>query len=65
MDCDYPDRLATLAKVHRRAFLARGATGVGSLALASLLEPSLLKERRDESEIGSLDRGNSPPPLRS
>ncbi len=43
MDCDYPDRLATLAKVHRRAFLARGATGVGSLALASLLEPSLLK----------------------
>ena len=32
-----------LAWLHRRAFLGRSAGGIGSLALASLLDPSLLR----------------------
>ncbi|MGO9464224.1 MAG: DUF1501 domain-containing protein [Isosphaeraceae bacterium] len=43
MDHDNPECLATLATVHRRAFLGRGVTGIGSLALASLLDPGLLR----------------------
>jgi hypothetical protein len=33
----------TRARIHRRTFLGRSAAGVGSLALASLLDPSLLR----------------------
>jgi hypothetical protein len=32
-----------LSRLHRRAFLGRSAGGIGSLALASLLDPSLLR----------------------
>ena len=32
--------------LHRRAFLGRSAGGIGSLALASLLDPALLARRR-------------------
>jgi Protein of unknown function (DUF1501) len=31
------------SRIHRRAFLGRSTTGIGTLALASLLEPELLK----------------------
>ncbi len=32
----------TQARIHRRAFLGRSSTGIGTLALASLLDPTLL-----------------------
>src|SRR5689334_4796533 len=35
----------TALSVHRRAFLGRAAQGVGAVALASLLDPSLLRAR--------------------
>ena len=35
----------TARSVHRRAFLGRAAQGVGAVALASLLDPSLLRAR--------------------
>jgi hypothetical protein len=37
------DRDRALAQIHRRAFLRGSTTGLGTLALASLLEPSLLR----------------------
>ena len=40
MSCDCPGHLPT--DLSRRAFLARAGAGVGSLALASLLDPRLL-----------------------
>jgi hypothetical protein len=40
---DNSNHLATLARIHRRAFLGRGAAGLGSLALAWLVDPELLK----------------------
>ncbi len=33
----------TQARIHRRAFLGRSSTGIGTLALASLLDPNLLR----------------------
>jgi len=55
---DNPDRLATLARIHRRTFLGRGVTGIGSLALASLLDPGLLKSaetnRKSDRWTGSI-----------
>ena len=33
----------TALAVHRRAFLGRAAQGVGAVALASLLDPALLR----------------------
>ena len=40
---DLPPNDAFRARLHRRAFLGRSTAGVGSLALASLLDPSLLR----------------------
>ena len=37
------DRDSALARIHRRAFLRGSTTGLGTLALASLLDPSLLR----------------------
>jgi hypothetical protein len=36
------DRESSLARIHRRAFLSGSTTGIGTLALASLLDPALL-----------------------
>jgi hypothetical protein len=36
------DPLGVQSFIHRRAFLGRGVTGIGSLALASLLDPALV-----------------------
>jgi hypothetical protein len=38
-----------LTRIHRRAFLDRSSTGIGTLALASLLEPALLAGAADRS----------------
>jgi hypothetical protein len=38
-----------LTRIHRRAFLGRSSTGIGTLALASLLEPALLAGAADRS----------------
>jgi len=37
------DRDCVRARIHRRAFLTGSTTGIGTLALASLLDPSLLR----------------------
>jgi len=38
-----PDRIAAArANINRRTFLGRSSTGIGTLALASLLDPKLL-----------------------
>ena len=37
------DRDSALARIHRRAFLRGSTTGLGTLALASLLDPNLLR----------------------
>jgi hypothetical protein len=46
------DKLRDLmtGRIHRRTFLGRSTTGIGALALASLLDPGLLKgAERDRS----------------
>ncbi len=55
MDFRSSDPLRT--HIHRRAFLGRSTTGIGSLALASLLDPSLLRG-------GELSRAPAPSPSR-
>jgi len=53
-----PDRCHVLGQIHRRAFLGRSAGGIGSLALASLLEPDLLNsaetKRQSDRWTGSI-----------
>jgi len=39
----------TALSIHRRAFLGRAAQGVGAVALASLLDPSLLRAQAQPS----------------
>ena len=42
----------TALSVHRRAFLGRAAQGVGAVALASLLDPSLLRAQAQPPSAG-------------
>ena len=48
----------TSLHVHRRAFLTRGASGLGLLALKSLLNPRLLAGDKPASNLASLGAVN-------
>ena len=46
--------------INRRTFLARSSTGIGTLALASLLDPRLLLGGRPVDRAGPLEGGHQP-----
>src|ERR1700755_2269777 len=50
--------------IHRRAFLGRAPIGLGSVALASLLDPGLLAGGRGAGEPPRRPRGAGDPPPR-
>ena len=51
------DRDSVVTEIHRRSFLRGSTTGLGTLALASLLDPSLL--RRADSKATDIPSRHS------